>query len=222
MPQETFFNLPADKRQMIIDIALEEFAENDYRSVSVSHIVERAGIAKGSFYQYFENKRDLYLYLLDLGTQEKARFLRETPPPDPTMGVFAYLRWLFKAGVEFEFSNPHLTRVAYRAFHEDIPFPDETLAQARDMSQAFFGDLLRRGIAEGDLRSDLDVESAIFLFNLLFMELGNHILQRLHVDPSELSAQGTLLFDRQDAVEIFNGFMDMLENGMGGNHDADA
>ena len=61
MPYETFFNLPEEKRQTIFDILLEEFAENDYNSVSISRIVNRAGIAKGSFYQYFEDKKDLFL-----------------------------------------------------------------------------------------------------------------------------------------------------------------
>lgn len=218
MPKETFFNLPDEKREMIVDIALEEFADKDYRAVSVSHLVARAGIAKGSFYQYFENKKDLYLYLLELGTREKAHFLRTTPLPDPAMGTFAYLRWLFEAGVAFEFSNPRLTRVAYRAFYEDVPFPDEAHSQAAAVSTQFFENLVRRGIAQGDLRPDLDVASAVFLFNLLILELGNHILQRLGIEPDELDEKGALLFDRADAAAIFSGFMDMLEHGMGARH----
>ena len=67
MPKETFFNLPEAKRQRIIDLALAEFAEKDYDTASISRIVSQAGIAKGSFYQYFENKEDLYTYLLTLG-----------------------------------------------------------------------------------------------------------------------------------------------------------
>ena len=59
MPKITFFNLPDEKRQLILDIAIDEFAENDFANVSISRIVARAGIAKGSFYQYFEDKDDL-------------------------------------------------------------------------------------------------------------------------------------------------------------------
>ena len=58
MPKQTFFNLPEDKRENLINIAIEEFAENDYQTASISRIVANAGIAKGSFYQYFENKED--------------------------------------------------------------------------------------------------------------------------------------------------------------------
>ncbi len=53
MPQATFFNLPEEKRQKILECALDEFAAHDYDSASVSKIVAKAGIAKGSLYQYF-------------------------------------------------------------------------------------------------------------------------------------------------------------------------
>lgn len=46
--KSTFTNLQAAKRQAIIDIAIEEFAAHPYATASVSHIVARAGIAKGS------------------------------------------------------------------------------------------------------------------------------------------------------------------------------
>ena len=66
MPKQTFFNLAESKRDAFLELAIDEFAKNDYKNASISRIVEKAGIAKGSFYQYFENKADLYLYLIQL------------------------------------------------------------------------------------------------------------------------------------------------------------
>lgn len=88
MPKETFFNLPEEKRQRILDLAIEEFAHHDYQNASISRIVAEASIAKGSFYQYFEDKADLYRYLLNLIFQEKQRVLATIQPPDPQMGNF--------------------------------------------------------------------------------------------------------------------------------------
>ena len=48
MPKETYFNLPDDKRQAILDLAIEEFASHDYKNASISRIVERAGIARST------------------------------------------------------------------------------------------------------------------------------------------------------------------------------
>ncbi len=63
MPNQTVFNLPDKKRTKISELAIAEFANADYDNASISNIVKQAKIAKGSFYQYFEDKADLYLYL---------------------------------------------------------------------------------------------------------------------------------------------------------------
>jgi AcrR family transcriptional regulator len=78
VPKPTFANLPAAKRQVII--AIDEFATHSYAVASVSRIVERAGIAKGSLYQYFENKQDLFLFLLDYAAQMQLQLLSELMP----------------------------------------------------------------------------------------------------------------------------------------------
>lgn len=64
MPKKTFFNLSSYKKQKIIDVAYDLFIENDYEDVNIRSITKKAGISIGSFYQYFEDKDDLYLYLI--------------------------------------------------------------------------------------------------------------------------------------------------------------
>lgn len=65
MPKKTFFNLPNTKRDKIIECAKKEFSEYSFYDASINRIIKEAGIARGSFYQYFENKEDLFIYLLD-------------------------------------------------------------------------------------------------------------------------------------------------------------
>ena len=64
MPQKTFNNLPPERQKEIVNVGLEEFAGNDFESASLTDIINRLGIAKGSFYRYFESKEALYNYLL--------------------------------------------------------------------------------------------------------------------------------------------------------------
>ena len=64
MPTATFFGLPEDRRTRLVEEAITEFAERSYAEASLSQIVRRAGIAKGSLYQYFSDKLDLYRWLL--------------------------------------------------------------------------------------------------------------------------------------------------------------
>ncbi len=64
MPTSTFFNLPEEKKQKILKAANKEFARVPIEQVSIKNIVEDAEIARGSFYQYFEDKQDLFEYIM--------------------------------------------------------------------------------------------------------------------------------------------------------------
>lgn len=64
MPTSTFFNLPEDKKNKILKAANKEFEGVPIEQVSIKNIVESAEIARGSFYQYFEDKEDLFQYIM--------------------------------------------------------------------------------------------------------------------------------------------------------------
>jgi len=215
MPKETFFNLPEEKRQRILDLAIEEFAHHDYQTASISRIVAEAGIAKGSFYQYFEDKADLYRYLLNLIFQEKQRVLATIQPPDPQMGTFAFLRWLFSVSINFEFINPKLAQMGYRAMNNQT-LPEEIMIQGKEAGRLYFKQLVQAGMARGDLRSDLDVDAAAFLINTLITEFGYYLIQRLGLRREELGERWQSLTEKSAAAnELFDQLMNMLELGLG-------
>lgn len=64
MPLQTFYNLPETKKKRIISGAMREFSDKSLDEASISNIVKNADISRGSFYQYFEDKKDLYFYLI--------------------------------------------------------------------------------------------------------------------------------------------------------------
>lgn len=64
MPTETFLKLTEDKKKKIIQSAKKEFSRVPFVETSIKNIVQEAGIARGSFYQYFEGKEDLLVYIL--------------------------------------------------------------------------------------------------------------------------------------------------------------
>ena len=70
MPKQTFFNLPEEKQNRLLEAARTEFSKQPFADVPISQIIRRADIPRGSFYQYFEDKEDLYFYLIS--TQRKA------------------------------------------------------------------------------------------------------------------------------------------------------
>ncbi|ANU27013.1 TetR/AcrR family transcriptional regulator [Planococcus versutus] len=77
MPKLTFYNLSIEKQQHLIDIAKEEFSNASLSDASIANIVKAAGISRGSFYQYFEGKEDLYFYLLNGYTAGRKKIFRD-------------------------------------------------------------------------------------------------------------------------------------------------
>ena len=64
MPTSTFFNLPPPKREKLLRAAVTEFARRPCGEVSINRIIQLAEIPRGSFYQYFADKTDLFRYVL--------------------------------------------------------------------------------------------------------------------------------------------------------------
>ena len=77
MPKETFLKLPNEKKEKIIKAAQKEFERVPIEEVSIKNIVENAEIARGSFYQYFENKQDLFEYIMTSKTGDMEKNLIE-------------------------------------------------------------------------------------------------------------------------------------------------
>jgi AcrR family transcriptional regulator len=113
MPSKTFLNLPDSKRRLFIYLSLREFAGKDYDSASVSNVVREMGIAKGSVYQYFENKLDLWLYLKQHCDQLRLGYLRPVYRNNYT-SFFRYYRDLQLRIVAFDRENAVASRFLYR------------------------------------------------------------------------------------------------------------
>ncbi len=210
MPYPTFFNLPEAKRQRILDCAIDEFAENDYDSASISKIVARAGIAKGSLYQYFADKSDLYHYLLKLASQKKAELLSSTKLSESGKNVFDTLRHLFQVMASFELRYPQLAKIGYRAIYSKSPLPEEIIASGRRSTQQYFIDLIEKGKKRGEIRPEIDANIAAFIFTTTLTELGNSLIARSEFFPSEGNCAGPT----PELEKIYNQIISILQSGI--------
>ncbi|MCF7923764.1 MAG: TetR/AcrR family transcriptional regulator [Candidatus Izimaplasma sp.] len=66
MPTNTFLNLPENKKNKILEAAIDEFSEHNIGESSINKIVKGADISRGSFYTYFDDKYDLVHFLIQL------------------------------------------------------------------------------------------------------------------------------------------------------------
>ncbi len=74
MPTTTFLNLPKNKQKKIIEASLKEFGRVLLSDASINKIIKDADISRGSFYNYFKDINDLYIYSLN---SYKEKFIKE-------------------------------------------------------------------------------------------------------------------------------------------------
>lgn len=75
MPTETFFNLPKEKQKRILDAAAQEFSRVGLSEASIAKVIKEAAISRGSFYQYFTDKEDLYYFYFRTLRSDNHRYL---------------------------------------------------------------------------------------------------------------------------------------------------
>lgn len=213
MPQRTFFNLPEEKRRQILQVAIDEFAENDYDNVSISRIVARAGIAKGSFYQYFTDKEDLYSHVLGLIAEAKTEFMSLDRPDPNHIGIFAYLRWMAEVGVAFQVRYPQLSKIAVHAANANL-FPRPFNVTFREQTQAFYRRLAEVGKAQGDIAPDVDTQIAAIIFEGSLTRVSEFMLEKFASGEIVLDLQREDMFNMPEITAIFTAAVNLLEFGM--------
>lgn len=214
MPSPTFFNLPEVKRQAITELAIAEFANSDYASASISNLVKQAKIAKGSFYQYFEDKKDLYLYLLDQVTQQKIAYIQAHTPAE--VGFFVHLRALLSTATRFDLEQPQLSRLIYRAVFGDLPFREEVLQQTQAATHRLIQPLIATAIERGEIAADINPAVAMFVISVVSNGLKFLIPAQLGISAEALAREGAQALDMDKVEPIFDDLIRILERGLAG------
>ena len=101
MPTDTFYRLPAQKRERLLAAIFDELSRVPVTELSINRIVQGAYISRGSFYQYFRDRDDLIQFLLDSVRSHIADFIGTTAPAchgDPFELLRRILRWIRERG----------------------------------------------------------------------------------------------------------------------------
>jgi AcrR family transcriptional regulator len=204
VPKETFYNLPEDKQRLICDVALAEFAGHSFDQASINRIVAGSGIAKGSFYQYFEDKKDLFLYLAQLAAEEKAKYVSPLMQNPGNHDIFTLLREMYASGIQFAAEHPAYAEIGKRLLtKKDSPVYGEVMAGSLPSAYEFFETLLDDAMARGEVRPDIDAR--MFAFMMASM---NALVVEYYF---EFVATGY----GEDMFATIDKFLDFLKRGIG-------
>jgi TetR/AcrR family transcriptional regulator len=117
MYKQTFKNLTIERQEEILLTAFEEFALNGYKSASLSVIIKKLELAKGSFYRYFSSKKELFKYLIEEGIKRRLKTLDDLIKNESN-DFFDLIKQNFMNKINFDIENPVIGTFLYQIMHE--------------------------------------------------------------------------------------------------------
>ncbi|CEN92938.1 TetR/AcrR family transcriptional regulator [Paraclostridium sordellii] len=180
---KTFENLSEEKKLRIINSAIEEFANKGYKRATVDNIVSKAGISKGSIFQYFKNKERLYLYICDY--QIKI-ITDEVFKQKENNGNDFFKLYKQAARVKFEIlkKNPYIFKFFKTLYSDDSQVAqkwlENILKNKNQLVLNFIGDY-----DKSKFRDDIDIDMAIKTIELTFDGLSMKWMDKLSYENYE-------------------------------------
>ena len=171
MPTATWDNLDAAKRRRVLDAAMREFGTHGFSAGSLNVVARDAGVAKGSLFQYFTDKLELFGFVCDVVSNE----IRDTlvTGMDEALGddpeFFDVMEWLLRAWFTY-FAAHELERGVTAATNLEID--PEVRTAVRDVVNRHYIEvllpLMERAAARGDFAAGADTDTLAGYLLLLF------------------------------------------------------
>lgn len=157
MPKSTFYNLSDEKKDRIFNAALKEFSTRAFSQASLNHIIKNAGIPKGSFYQYFDNKEDLYLYMIEVVSKEMTEPLSNINEMNPDADCFEVIMQETREFLERGKVRPEYVEIVMLNELDNSEF----IKKIRKSSSNRYVKMLERDKERGLIKPEVDSELVI-------------------------------------------------------------
>lgn len=177
--EDKFSNLDMDKKIRIINSAMEEFGVNTYEQASTNKIVEKAGISKGSLFNYFKSKKALYEYLRVFSIREIADALVEEvnwEEPD----ILKRIREITLIKLNIFRKYPYLIGFTKRINSNNSI--EELKAKYEEYVPNIFGKVYIENIDFSLLREDIEIKEAMNILIWTFEKIGEDYFNRISID----------------------------------------
>jgi AcrR family transcriptional regulator len=172
MPKDTFYNLSDEKKRKIFDAAVQEFSARRFGEASINQIIKAAGIPRGSFYQYFEDKEDLYLYMFAEIGAEKQAVIGQVEALNPEADFFEAYQHNMKILLEWSKKKPEYNQLGLLMEMDDSEF----INKLRGVSNQYFARMSelierdkRRGLIKPETNSEVVVDM-IYSINMHYIK----------------------------------------------------
>jgi AcrR family transcriptional regulator len=173
LPRPTWHNLDAERRDRVLDAAMAEFGRHGYSGGSLNVIAREAGVAKGSLFQYFDDKFDFFAHVAE---QTSLRVYRVMEPylqaPGDGEAFIEHFAGLVDVWITYMAEHP-LERGVTAATTLEID-PEVRTAVRGPVHRLYaqgIRPILHGAVEAGELSPDTDVDALLSLLILLLPHL---------------------------------------------------
>lgn len=170
MPKDTFFNLPEFKRKAVFDAAVREFAVHMFSEASINSIVKAAQIPRGSFYQYFDGKEDLFSYVIAQIFAEIEEVMQARQVDSRDADALSLFMEKVYATAELNKKKPEYVQITLLQSRDKTQFVRQFF-EISDEQRLYVLALFERDIQRGIVRDDVDCSLVIDMVYILSKEL---------------------------------------------------
>jgi AcrR family transcriptional regulator len=183
---------PEERKEELLSAAAAVMSEKGYRNASISDVIERAGVARGTFYHYFESKKDIFLELIERYFEDFARILEENHTRliaalDDSLDLPGAWGENALAILRFHSENPELTALVYR---EAMGLDENFTSRVQELSLFARNRMVEefQTLADRGLMVPCDVELVTTIVNGAMINIiMEYILQERDCDLAELA-----------------------------------
>lgn len=213
---KTFNNLTEERQQEIILICLEEFALKEFQSASLSTIVTKLNIAKGSFYRYFESKQTLYYFLLDHCIKKRLESDQENITAKPSEFFELMIEHLV-GKMRFDKKYPLHSAFLYNVMQEKNS--DELgniQLTVKTKALEAVKPLVKEAIKEKVFRKDIDLESISFLVYRMQFTIMEYLELKYKIDFRQNIKDQKPFYDlsENEVIKTAKTFLEIFKNGI--------
>lgn len=213
---KTFNNLTDERQEEIILICLEEFALNDFQSASLSTIVTKLNIAKGSFYRYFESKQALYYFLLDRCIQKRLENDQENITSKPSEFFELMIEHLI-GKMRFDKKYPMHSAFLYNVMQEKNSEELGNIQLAvKTKALAAVKPLVKAAIRAKVFRKDMDLETISFLVYRMQFTILEYLELKHKIDFRQNIKNQKPFYDlsEKEVIKTARTFLEIFKNGI--------
>lgn len=180
-------NLPEEKKEKIFREAIKEFGKKGYEKGNIGEIAKNAGVAKGSMYQYFQDKKELYMYCVKESYNVSMRYGFSKINNFEEANIFDFVYQGFKDTWPFLKEEKELyiflLKVAYENKHT---IKDAALTYLLEQSRIFMRKLIEANKEKGYIRKDISTESIIIFIEGVSARMKEHMREMAEQNHKEL------------------------------------